>query len=469
MALNNVLKVTSNAELMSYIINVTPELSTAIDLPKQGESIAPIGSLIMNNKRYRNAFINTINLIGLTVIKRNGWDNPWDFTNRGNLNWGQQIREIIVDLAKVYDYNEKFDDKTFFTKSFVPDVYNYIHEVNFQKFYASTTSDRQMAMAFDSEGGLLDFIETVITNNYESWMYDKFIIDKYMLCRRYLNGTMCPTTIEDFDNITPRERVEKIKAVSNKMSFRSPNYNPAGVRRATRFDDQILIVNSEYEAQISTSVLATSFFKDEAELKARLVLVDSFSSHDENRLAEVLGGAFVPFTETEKASLETLVATLVSREWFMDYYYSMNADSSDMASTDFYNPTTLENNHFLHVWAVFSTSPYENCAAFTKGDAYAEITGITPSESTVTAGFGSIQLKANVVSYNGGNEAVLWSIDETTELGLEGKIFVDNTGLVTCTDPDVTGTAVIKATLVDKASAEAHRVIAEETATIEIV
>ena len=99
----------------------------------------------------------------------------------------------------------------------------------------------------------------------------------------------------------------------------------------------------------------------------------------------------------------------------MDYYYSMNADASDMATTDFYNPTTLENNHFLHVWAVFSTSPFENCTAFTKGDAYAEITGITPSESTVTAGFGSMQLTANVVSHNGGNKAVVWSIDDTTD------------------------------------------------------
>ena len=73
----DILKATSNAELLSYIINTTPELAAEIDLPKQGESIKEIGKLIIDNQRYRNAFINTINLIGLTVIKRNGWDDPW--------------------------------------------------------------------------------------------------------------------------------------------------------------------------------------------------------------------------------------------------------------------------------------------------------------------------------------------------------------------------------------------------------
>ena len=83
MALNKVLKVNNDSELLSFIINTTPELASNIDLPVQGESIAPIGKLIMSNERYKNAFINTINLIELTVIDRNYWENPWEvFANR---------------------------------------------------------------------------------------------------------------------------------------------------------------------------------------------------------------------------------------------------------------------------------------------------------------------------------------------------------------------------------------------------
>ena len=103
--IKKVLKATTDSELLSYIINVTPVLQEDIDLPVQGQSIKPIGQIIVDNDRYKNAFLNTVNLIGLTVIKRNGWDNPWDFTTRGTLRFGQQIRELINDLCNGHNLN----------------------------------------------------------------------------------------------------------------------------------------------------------------------------------------------------------------------------------------------------------------------------------------------------------------------------------------------------------------------------
>ena len=360
-----VLKAKTDAELLSYIINVTPELKENIDLPVQGQSIEPIGKIIINNARYRNAFINTVNMIGLTVIKRNGWTNPWDFTKRGTLRFGQQIRELILDLCNVYDYNTNFDNKTKFLETEVPNVFNYIHEINFQKFYKTTTSDAQMAMAFTEEGNLFAFIEEIISMLYESLSYDTYLVDKYMLCRRILDGTMTSYQIANYDTIDARKRVSAIKNVSNKMTFRSPNYNPAGLRRATSFDDQILIVNTEFEADFTTEVLATSFFRDEADMRSRLVLIDSFSEHDDARLKELLLTAYVPFTEEELSQLKNIPAVLISKEWFMDYDYALDNESG-MKQTEFYNPQTLENSHFLHAWRVFSTSPFENRSCFWK-------------------------------------------------------------------------------------------------------
>ena len=74
MGVNNVLKTKTQEQLLSYIINVTPQLRGEIDLPKQGEGISRIGELILQNPNYRNAFINTLNQIGLTVISRNYWE-----------------------------------------------------------------------------------------------------------------------------------------------------------------------------------------------------------------------------------------------------------------------------------------------------------------------------------------------------------------------------------------------------------
>ena len=157
-------KAQTSSELLSYVINANPILRAEIDLPKQGESIKNYGEIFINNDRYKNAFLETVNLIGLTVIRRNNdWDNPWDsFTDKGTLNWGQQIREVINDLCNVYDYNENFDDKERFLRTVVPNVLNYMHEVNFQKFYQTTTSDAQMAMAFENDD-LFTFIDDMIS------------------------------------------------------------------------------------------------------------------------------------------------------------------------------------------------------------------------------------------------------------------------------------------------------------------
>ena len=438
----NVLKANDNAELLSYIINVTPELRDNVKLPVQGESIAPIGKLIVNNERYKNAFINTVNLIGLTVIKRNGWDNPWDFTKRGSLNYGQQVREIINDLANVYDYNANATDVDRFLDNVVPNVYNYIHEVNFQKFYQTTTSDEQIAMAFDSEEGLFRFIDDTIGMLYESLKYDEYLVDKYMLCRRLLDGTVTPHYMANFNSQTVRERVAEMKGISNKMTFRSPNYNPAGIRRATSFDNQIMILNCEFDAQVSTEVLATSFFRNDAEFKTRAKLIDSFSDTDSARLTEVLGSAYVPFTDDELTELGKVVAVIVSDEWFMDYDYRMGVDGQGKY-TEFYNPTTLKNNHFLHYWGIKSTSPFENAVVFTTSQGGVTSISLSPATATVDLGQ-SVQLTATVVATGLVNKAVVYSSAD------EDVATVDpSTGLVTVkSDATPADTVVITATSV---------------------
>ena len=421
----NTLAVQNDSELLSYIINQNPILSENIDLPVQGESIKPIGQIIINNERYRNAFINSVNLIGLTIIKRNGWDNPWDFTVRGTLSFGQQIRELMLDLCNVYDYNKELkEDEAGFIKSVVPNVFNYIHELNFQKFYKTSTSDAQLAMAFEREGNLFQFIEEAISMLYESLKYDRFIVDKYMLCRRILDGTVTPTQIANYDTLTPRQRVSALKAVSNKFTFRNPNYNPAGIRKATSFDDQILIVNTEFEADFSTDVLATSYFRDEADMRSRLALIDSFSQHDNDRLQKLLLDAYIPFTEDEIEELKKILAVLISHEWFMDYYYLLD-NAGETKELSFFNPQTLRNNHFLHAWMVFSTSPFEQATVYTPTAGTVTAVSVSPQSSTVSAG-GQVQLTAKVTTTGFVNKAVKWSVTK----GSEGGATVDQNGLV---------------------------------------
>lgn len=431
MAINKVLKVKSDSDLLSFIINVTPELASDIDLPVQGESIQPIGKIIMSNQRYKNAFINALDLIGLTIIDRNYWEDPWEtFTNRGTLAFGQSVREMIVDIADVFDYNAYANDPDHFLENVVPNVYNYVHEVNYQKFYKTTTSDEQMAMAFNTEGGLMDLIEKIVTSLYEGYKYDKYIVNKYMLCRRILDGTITSVEIDGYNSLTARQRVAAIKNVSSKMTFRSPNYNPAGVRVATPFADQIMILNTDFEADLTTEVIATSFFRNDAEFKANLALIDGYGNHDTARLAELLGAGYIPFTDGELSALAGIPCVIVDREFFQNYNYALDAAGDGTRRTDFFNPESLRNNHYLHTWKVVSTSPFKQAVVFTK-DVTPSVTAVSVSPATASVSAGQdLKLSATVTTTGFANKAVMWSIDRDSETTDANKATVSVDGVL---------------------------------------
>ena len=462
----SLLKASSNAELISFFINSNPELQEEIDLPVQGQSTQEIGKIIVDNARYRNMFINTVNLIGLTIIRENRWDNPWDvFTNKGRLRFGQQIREIIMDLARVHDYNAEYDDKDEFLTTEVPDVYQYMHQINFQKWYRQTINENELRMAFaDEEGdGLYNFIERVVANLYESYKYDKYLIDKYQLCRRIVDGTIPAKKIEDFATKTPREVLSVMKGVSNLMSFRSPNYNPAGIRRATPLSEQYLLIDALREGINSTEIYATSYFLNEAQAKTSMAMIDTFSVTDEARLTELLGEGFTPFTDAEKSALTHVIGVAFAKDLFMDYYYALDDTPEGKTEREFTNPTTLDRNLYLHAWGVMSTSPYANACVFVDQDIAVSSVSIDPSTATVSKGQ-TVKFSASVSTTGCANKSVKYTINSqaitsgakinqsgllqipsnyTDESGTQGiYTFTISTALVTGDKVNINGTEV---------------------------
>ena len=457
------LNVRNDAELLSYIINVEPVLRENIDLPVQGESIAPIGQIIVNNERYKNAFINAINVIGLTMIDRNYWDDPWEnFTNNGYMSFGDSARELAVDIADVFDYNTYATDVDHFLENVVPNIYEYIHPLNYQKFYKTTTSDTQMAMAFYNEGGLMSLIDEIISSLYEAYKYDKYIVNKYMLCRRILDGTVTSIQIPNYSTKTARERVSFMKNVSNLMTFRNPNYNPAGLRIATPFNKQIAIINTDFEASLSTEVLATSFFMNEADMKSRSALIDGYGNHDVARLTEVLGSQFIAFTSDELAALNNVPATIIDDEFFQNKTYRLDGASETEAEgvftqnaqaglkrTSFYNPETLKNNHWLHYWGIKSTSPFKQAVCFTTDTVGVTSVAVSPSTASVFAGQ-DIDMKATVTVTGFANKSVVWSVDSTSaaagvKINQAGKLTIPS-DVEANTEITVTATSVYDST-----------------------
>ena len=453
------LNVTNSAELLSYVINQTPELRENLKLPVQGESIKGIGKIIMKNPVYKNAFLNTMNIIGLTVITRNHWENPWKkFTDKGELSWGQQIREIIVDIANVYDYNEYVNRPHDFINTEVPNVLSYLHEINYQKFYKTTTSDEQMAMAFERED-LFTLLDEIVNSLYEGYEYDTYLVNKYMLARRILDGTVTAIQIPNFANLSDRDVVAFIKAVSNDMTFRSPRFNPAGIRKATAFEDQFAIVSTKFDAKFTTNVLATSYFRSDAEMKANMELTDGFGNFDMPRLAEIFAkrddqgnviegeyvDGYVPLTDAEMTALQEIPCAIVGFDFFQDRYYGMD-NNTPTRKTEFFNPQTLRTNHWLHNWGSVSTSPFENSVCFTVTAQGVTSVNVSPSTATVTKGQ-SLQLSATVVTTGFANKAVYWTVDADSYA--DGVRIADDGELIIPADATVESVTVTATSIYD--------------------
>ena len=448
------LNTSDGSKLLSYIINQDPVLSENIDLPKQGESIAPIGQIIVDNQRYKNAFINALNLIAVTLVKKNDWENPWEeFTEQGKINFGQSVREMITDLVEAQDYNEHMASATHFLEQEVPEVYNYIHNINFQKFYKVSVNDTEIAMAFTSETGMYDLIADIYSRLYESYKYDKYQVDKYQLCRRIIDGTVPSVAITNFDTNTVRQNVAIMKGVSNKLTFRSPKYNPAGLRLATKFADQRLIINTEFEGQLSTEVLATSYFLNEAEFKTKSSLIDGFNDFDTQRLSNLLGDQYVAFTESELTRLSNVVGMIIADDFFMDYYYSLDSSAESTGATkntEFYNPETLTNTLWLHTWRIFSTSPFANAVVFTKTASSVTAVAVDPSTATVTKGQNA-QFNASVTTTGITNKSVQWTVDSDSSAN---GVKINASGLLSIPSSYTTGTKGVYTLAIGTALAE---------------
>ena len=441
----SVLTTGDNAELLSYIINQDPVLSENIDLPVQGEDIAPIGKIIVNNQRYKNAFLNIVNVIGLTVINDRRWRSPWDeFTEKGELALGQTVRELFVDIANVYDYNYYKDDVDHFLENVVPNVYEYLHELNYEKFYKTSTSDEEIAMAFNERGGLLRLIDKIIASLYEGYEYDKYIVEKYLLCRRILDGTLA---VHKLTADTVRGKVAEMKSISDKMTFRKPDYNPAGVRSFSSFENQFFILSTDFDGQMSVDVLATSYFRNDAMLRSNMAVIDGFEEHDTNRLAELLGSDYEAFSSDDLTALATIPAVIIDRDFFQVYSYYY-----DTRATEFLNPESLRTNHFLHTKKVISSSPYAPCVVFTTLTPNVTAVTVSPSSATVTPGQ-SLKLSASVTAAGFANKAVTWSATDGSGDPITG-VTIDENGLLKIastvagsTSITVTATSVYKKTV----------------------
>ena len=378
------------------------------------DSIREIGAVIMNYPALQNEFLSAlINRIGRVIITNKMYTNPWASFKKGVLEFGETIEDIFVNIAKPFDYDVSVAENEVFKRE-IPDVRAAFHILNYQKFYKSTIQNDQLRQAFLSWQGITDLIAKIVDAMYTGANYDEFLVMKYMVARHILNGELFAKQVPTVQESNMKSIVGTIKGVSNDFTFMKTKYNLAGVANYSNKEDQYIIVNAEFDAVMDVDVLAAAFNMDKADFMGHRVLVDSFGSLDNDRLAQIFAGdtEYTPLTSDELTALDAIPAIIVDKDWFMIFDNLYNF-------TEQYNGQGLYWNYWYHVWKTFSISPFANAAVFVPGAP--SVTSVTVSPSTATVNKGqSVLLSANVVTSNFASKAVNWTATDGQGDPVEG-------------------------------------------------
>ena len=421
----NAIRNNASANYRDYI----PEADASL------ESVRQIGTILMNYPLLQNEFLNAlVNRIGRVIVTSKMYDNPWNVFKRGFLEFGETVEEVFVEIAKAFEYDPETAESQVFRRE-IPDVRAAFHILNYQKFYKVTVQRDQLRQAFLTWSGVTDLISKIINSMYAGANYDEFQVMKYLVALNILNGRLHGVTVPSVTTANMKSIISKIKGESNNFTFMSNKYNAAGVHNFVDKSEQYVIINSDFDAEMSVEVLAAAFNMDKAEFSGHRVLIDGFGNIDTDRLAMLFANDenYVPLTSAEITALQAIPAVLVSKDWFVILDILMEF-------TDQYNGEGLYWNYWLHVWKTLSVSPFANAAVFVPGEQSITSVTVTPATATVSAGQ-SIALQAEVVTANFAPQTVVWSVDEdyadVASVDIYGKVTIS---------PDATAETEIEVT-----------------------
>lgn len=373
-------------------------------------NIRDIGNAMMQFQSTQNEFLNAlVNRIARVIITSKSYTNPLAMFKKGIMEYGEQVEEIFVNIAKAHPFDPDVAEENVFKRE-IPDVDAVFHRMNYQNFYKVTISNEQLRQAFLSAEGVTDLIARIVDTLYSGSEFDEFLIMKQLIADAARAGKMYPINIPAPSAATAKQIVTTIKGISNKLEFMSNQYNYMGVLNFTKKENQILLIDAEFDATIDVEVLASAFNMSKAEFMGQRVLVDNFGD------------------------LTGVVAALVDRDWFMVF-------DNLMSFTENYNGEGLYWNYFYHVWKTFSSSPFSNAILFTTGAVGVTSVTVSPKAAQATPGQ-NVQLTASVVTTGYAPQDVKWSVTGNASAGTT----VDCNGLVHIAADESADTITVTAT-----------------------
>ena len=341
----NTIRANASAEYQGSV----PVVTKATDIPKVGEVLYGYPALA-------NQFLSAlVNRIALVRVKSAVFNNAYSQLKKGYLEVGETVEEVFVNICKAREFSaEKAESREL--KRSLPDVRTAFHTMNYRVQYPITIQDEDLRMAFLSAEGVTDLIARIVDSVFTAAEYDEYLLFKYLLIKAISHGKIFPKA---FDAADMKNAAKAFRSMSNQLTFMNTKYNNSGVHTTTPREDQFIFMDSEFNAGYDVDVLAAAFNMDRATFTGQLMLIDDWTTFDNDRFSDIIAGSDMiePVTTEELALMANVKAVICDREWFQVYDNQSKMTEKYVASGEYWN-------YFYNVWKTVSSSPFSNAVVF---------------------------------------------------------------------------------------------------------
>lgn len=444
-------KTNVDARLLNAIRNECVNYKNYIPYFTEASDLKKIGQALFDNTPTFNEWMSVlVNKVALTIfISKMYHNDKFSPFKRGVLELGERVEEVYQDLISVKDYDIDAGAEELYRRA-DPSVRIAYHILNYQKHYDVSIFEAEAEKAFQSIEAFSRFVNGIVEMLYKSAELDSYVMYKYLIAVNAVNGYVRPKQVSELSAANIRDIVIDIKTEVENVQFMDDSYNLAGVMNHAQPEDIYLFVTPRMKANMDVALLAEAFHMEKAEVETHLITINTFyfTPGEIKRLDMLManekdwGSAANPGAKrtlvlsTYKNALEQTYAFMCDANWFVVYDKLTQLKQRE-------NEAALGWKYFLHVWKLYSTSPFEAAEVFSKNapvvasvnlyetDGITELNNKQIGSGAATTAFDiDYQVVGKVTSSNYfANRGVAYSVEAPAQL-TDGNISIDSQGVL---------------------------------------
>lgn len=292
-----------------------------------------------------NEFISALvnKIVYQKVDSMKSFTNPFRKYESYPVKFGDTIENIFTELPQGYTFDKDATDP--FTK-YIPSVKPLYATINYEMQYPTTIQDVLLRRAVLTEYGLMNLVNSIISNMNKRKDIDEYQATIYMLN----NADLYADGFEELDVSDEVTDTGKYKAITQKIvdvvtdfALPSSSNNKLGVLTVTPNSKSVLVIKQEILNHINIDFLAGVFNLEKTELIKNIIPVRSFQVINPADDGSVAG--------------EDIDFVVLDEDGF-DIHNAL--EDSGMI----YNPKGKYTNHFTNDWKIFAFKTYANARAF---------------------------------------------------------------------------------------------------------